>query len=178
MAPTRPSKRRPPSPAVKTLPRDRNHQQIRAPCTAPSPAKTFPPPTTSNTQRKPISKTTATEPPSRCRSPTPALPKAAGEVLVPPLEAAGLAPDTAYVYRLVATNKFGTSFGENQPFTTFQPPTIEGFFTSHVTATSADLEAKINPQGFTTECHFEYGTTDFLWKSTHPAPNRSRETKA
>jgi len=86
-------------------------------------------------------------------------PEGSGEVLVPPLEASGLVPNTAYVYRLVATNKFGTSFSENQPFTTFQPPTIEGFFTSHVTATSADLEAKINPEGFTTECHFEYGRT-------------------
>ena len=96
-------------------------------------------------------------------------PEGTGEVLVSPLEATELAPNTAYVYRLVATNKFGTTLGENQPFSTFQPPTIEGFFTSHVTATSADLEAKINPQGFATECHFEYGATTSLGTSV-PCP--------
>ncbi len=86
-------------------------------------------------------------------------PEGAGEVFVPPVEAAGVVPDTPYVYRLVATNKYGTTIGENQSFTTFQPPSIEGFFTSHLSATSADLEAKINPQGFATECRFEYGPT-------------------
>lgn len=103
-------------------------------------------------------------------------PEGGGEVLVPPLEATGLAPNTTYVYRLAATNKFGTSFSENQTFTTFQPPTIEGFFTSHVTATSADLEAKINPQGFTTECRFEYGTTTSYGSSVPcPEPLNGRE---
>ncbi len=36
-------------------------------------------------------------------------------------------------------------------------PSVEGVWTSNVTATSADLNALINPQGETTAYHFEYG---------------------
>jgi len=70
-----------------------------------------------------------------------------------------LVPNTTYHYRFVAENKYGTTPGEDKTLTTFQPPTIESFSSSEVTATSAVLHARINPRGFDTTCHFEYGTT-------------------
>ena len=82
---------------------------------------------------------------------------------------AGLVPNTLYHYRIAAENHFGTSHGADREFTTFQGPTIEAFSSSGVTATSAVLNAQINPQGFQTTCHFEYGTTT-AYGSAEPCP--------
>ena len=38
-------------------------------------------------------------------------------------------------------------------------PAIDGVYTTNVGETSADLNARINPSGFDTTYHFEYGTT-------------------
>jgi len=112
---------------------------------------------------------------ARAPAPDAAAGSGTGEVVVPPAEATNLVPGVAYVYRLVATNEFGSTAGENQSLTTFQAPTIEGFSTSHVTTTSADLEAKINPQGapegVEAECHFEYGSTT-AYGTTVPCPHK------
>jgi hypothetical protein len=59
----------------------------------------------------------------------------------------------------VASNSFGTTFGEDQAFTTTSPPVIVTFSSSDVDGSSANLHAVINPEGFDTEYHFEYGHT-------------------
>ncbi len=50
------------------------------------------------------------------------------------------------------------------------PPSVEGFYASHLTATTADLTAKINPRGVDTEYHFDYGTTIAYGNSAPPSP--------
>ena len=70
-----------------------------------------------------------------------------------------LSPGTTYHYRIVATNDLGTAFGGDQEFTTFQPPSIAAATSANVTASTADLLAKINPNGAATTYRFEYGTT-------------------
>ena len=56
---------------------------------------------------------------------------------------------TKYHYRLIASNEKGaTRRGADQTAFTTAPPQIEAFSSSDVTATSAVLHAKINPQGF------------------------------
>ncbi len=70
-----------------------------------------------------------------------------------------LAPNTTYHFRAVARNKYGTTDGPEREFTTYRAPAIEAFATSEVTATSAVLHAKINPEGFETICEFEYGVS-------------------
>jgi hypothetical protein len=71
----------------------------------------------------------------------------------------GLLPGTTYHYRVVAANSYGTTDGEDATTTTDRGPTIEAISSSHVTATSADLEAKIDPQGFETTYRFSFGPT-------------------
>jgi phosphodiesterase/alkaline phosphatase D-like protein len=70
-----------------------------------------------------------------------------------------LEPGTTYHYRLAASNSFGTTIGADQSFQTPQPPSIEGIFSSDVSADSARLRARINPHGAATTYRFEYGTT-------------------
>jgi len=82
----------------------------------------------------------------------------------------GLQPNHTYHYRIVASNSFGTTIGSDQTFKTPSEPTIGSLSSSHVTATSAELKARINPQGFKTEYHFEYGTTPSYGTSV-PAPD-------
>ncbi len=67
---------------------------------------------------------------------------------------------TAYHYRFVAVNEVGAiARGQDRVFKTASPPRIEGLLSSHVTATSADLEASIDPHGLATSYTFQYGTT-------------------
>jgi hypothetical protein len=76
---------------------------------------------------------------------------------------------TTYHYRIVAENELGVNFGEDQSFTTDQPPLIESFSSSGLSATSAELHARINPEGFATTYRFEYGTTSSYGQSA-PVP--------
>ena len=85
-------------------------------------------------------------------------------------ELTGLQAGTNYHYRLVAANSTGSGAGADQTFATVQPPSIDGLKTSALTATTADLEAKINPNGADTHCHFEYGATT-AYGSIAPCPN-------
>jgi hypothetical protein len=74
-----------------------------------------------------------------------------------------------YHYRIVATNAHGTTLGQDETFTTAKLPSIDSFFASSVTATTADLNAKINPNGVDTRYRFEYGPT-LDYGSTAPIP--------
>jgi len=71
---------------------------------------------------------------------------------------AGLSPHTTYHYRLDATNGNGANYGEDATFTTTGPPAIESESVSDVAATSATLQAQINPGGNDTHYYFQYGT--------------------
>ncbi|MFI4972758.1 MAG: hypothetical protein ACHP7H_08760, partial [Hyphomicrobiales bacterium] len=70
-----------------------------------------------------------------------------------------LAPNTTYHYRLIGTNSFGTTFGEDQKFTTSGPPRISNEPTSGIGHEEATIKAKINPGELATTYHFEYGET-------------------
>jgi len=75
---------------------------------------------------------------------------------------ADLAPNTAYLVRLQASNAFGQSkTSANQSFSTeVAPPSATTDGASDITATSATLNGRVNPFGLLTTYHFEYGTTD------------------
>ena len=82
----------------------------------------------------------------------------------------GLLPGTTYHFRLLATDSFGTTRGEDETFTTAQPPSIDALSSSGLTATSADLNAKLEPHEYTTTYRFEYGTTT-AYGETAPVPD-------
>jgi hypothetical protein len=71
----------------------------------------------------------------------------------------GLEPGTTYHYRLVGVNFSGETAGNDQTFTTKEGPAIEGVTSDNVTASTADLLSKINPNGYPTKWFFEYGLT-------------------
>ena len=73
----------------------------------------------------------------------------------------GLAGDTVYYFRIIASNAGGTSYGSDQTLTTLpNPPTVATGAASALALTSATLNATVNPDGGTVEdCHFDYGTT-------------------
>jgi hypothetical protein len=73
----------------------------------------------------------------------------------------GLAPDTTYYYRLQASNENGPNEGEESQdaqFTT-NGPGISEESASSVTATSATLNAVIDPNNNPTTYYFQYGTS-------------------
>jgi phosphodiesterase/alkaline phosphatase D-like protein len=78
---------------------------------------------------------------------------------VPAIELSGLKLATVYHYRLVAHNQYGTATGPDQEFKTL-PAALVTASVSDVTATSATLEAQINPLGTDTTYYFQYGTTN------------------
>ena len=70
----------------------------------------------------------------------------------------GLSPGTHEHYRLVATNAANaTTTGSDRVFTTTAPPAIDGLVAEHLTATSAELVAQVNPNGLKTTYRFQYG---------------------
>jgi len=71
----------------------------------------------------------------------------------------GLTPGTTYHYRVAATNAAGTSRGEDRTFTTAAAPAALTEAATGPTATSATLNAAVNPKGAETTYQFEYGTT-------------------
>ena len=71
----------------------------------------------------------------------------------------GLSEMTPYHFRIVAINASGTSYGSDQIFKV--RPTVETQTALSVTATSATLNATVNPNGEAVgDCYFEYGTTE------------------
>jgi phosphodiesterase/alkaline phosphatase D-like protein len=72
----------------------------------------------------------------------------------------GLSAGTTYHYRLVATNDGGTTNGDDQTFdTVVASPTVTTGAASEVTQTSATVAGTVDPNGGSTTCRFEYGTT-------------------
>jgi hypothetical protein len=76
-----------------------------------------------------------------------------------PVAVAGLQPATTYHFRLVASNAFGTTYGQDRVFTTFARPLVGSLSSSTPTPTTAVLSAQIDPRGGDTTYHFEYGPT-------------------
>ena len=70
-----------------------------------------------------------------------------------------LSPNTSYHYRLVGTNSFGTTFGQDERFTTPGPPRITSEATGGISHETATIKAKVDPDELATVYHFEYGET-------------------
>jgi hypothetical protein len=83
-----------------------------------------------------------------------------------------LQPSTTYHFRVVATNGSQTTFGLDETFTTLPPVSIEGTSALQVNATSARLQAQLNPHGVASTYHFEYGTSTAYGTSV-PIPDGS-----
>jgi hypothetical protein len=84
----------------------------------------------------------------------------AGEAKAPG-QISGLTPNHQYTVCLVTVNAFGSERGEPVSFTTeVAPPSIlaESTSATEVAATSATVEAEVNPGGGATTYHFEYLT--------------------
>jgi hypothetical protein len=71
----------------------------------------------------------------------------------------GLTPGTTYHYRIVATNSAGTGRGADGIFTSAAPPVAVTGAATSVSVTSATLNGTVDPNGRSTEWHFEYGTS-------------------
>jgi hypothetical protein len=70
-----------------------------------------------------------------------------------------LASGRTFHYRLVASNADGTTYGPDRVFKTASPPDLAGVFASDLTSTTAVLNASIDPVGYDTAYHFEFGPT-------------------
>jgi sugar lactone lactonase YvrE len=84
-----------------------------------------------------------------------------------------LKPNEQYAFCLVAENRFGASPGATLAFASAGvPPAIENQESAvSITATTATLEAQVNPNNETTHYYFEYATSPSLsGASTEPAP--------
>jgi hypothetical protein len=77
----------------------------------------------------------------------------------------GLTPGTTYHYRLKGTNPGGSNFSQDGSFTTLSPPAIVST-SGNGGVGSATLTALVNPRGFDTSYHFEYGVDDSYGSST------------
>jgi hypothetical protein len=83
-----------------------------------------------------------------------------------------LKPSTTYHFRVVATNAAGeTVDGPDATFTTLPPVQIDSESVSQVSATSARLEALVNPLGAPTRYRFEYGRTTQYEEPKVPNPD-------
>ncbi len=82
----------------------------------------------------------------------------------------GLSAGTTYHFRVVAVNSLGTTYGADTTLTTAPPVVIEAESAANVTATTADLTAKLGTENHTTTYHFEYGTTSAYGQKT-PQPD-------
>jgi hypothetical protein len=79
----------------------------------------------------------------------------------------GLTPNTLYHFRIVVTSTGGTGYGGDLTFTTTgQPPTAQTQTATLVAATSAHLNASINPNGSDTTAYFQYGLTTTYGNTT------------
>jgi phospholipase C len=76
-------------------------------------------------------------------------------------QVAGLSGNTTYHFRIVAGDTAGEAHGEEATFKTLpSPPTVQTAAASTVKATSATLNATVNPnEGDVSDCRFDYGTS-------------------
>jgi hypothetical protein len=94
-----------------------------------------------------------------------------------------LQPNTAYEYRLKATNIAGSKTGSIVKFSTLaepppgEKPSVTTEAATGITSSGATLNGFVNPHGLSTTYKFEYGTTkESLTKSTAPV-NMGTESK-
>jgi hypothetical protein len=75
-------------------------------------------------------------------------------------ELTGLALDTTYHYRVIASNALGQDIGNDRTFTTppLQPPVVSTGQASGVAQNAATLTATIDTQGFQSTYEFDLGT--------------------
>ncbi|MGN6257567.1 MAG: hypothetical protein ACTHN3_07440 [Solirubrobacterales bacterium] len=71
----------------------------------------------------------------------------------------GLAPNTAYHYRITAWNGHGRSYGEDHSFTLVVPPDASTSEATELQPTQARVNGSVNPNGADTHYYFEYGPT-------------------
>ncbi len=80
---------------------------------------------------------------------------------------AGLSPETTYYYRVRAYAGNITSGNSNvisvRTFPATGLPLVVTNPATVITSRAARLNGSVNPHGFSTTVHFEYGTTDQLW---------------
>ncbi|MGA8746209.1 MAG: hypothetical protein WB507_10135 [Solirubrobacterales bacterium] len=96
-----------------------------------------------------------------CSPPIPPnLPNSASEPTKVTAKITGLVGGTQDHYRLVVTNSAeATRKSSDRTFITTQPPSIDGLRAEDLTATTAQLIAKVNPNGLDTTYKVEYGVT-------------------
>jgi hypothetical protein len=93
-----------------------------------------------------------------------------GQASVAPITVTGLKGSTEYHFRFVATNKYGTSRGGDQTFTT--PAAIDNLTTdqpTEVTGSTAKLHGSFDADGRETRYFFEWGETPSYGNKT-PVP--------
>ena len=73
----------------------------------------------------------------------------------------GLTGNTTYHFRLHAANANGHVNSEDETLTTLPAPLISSVLATDVSAASATLTAKVNPEGLPTTYHFEYDTSPY-----------------
>ena len=79
----------------------------------------------------------------------------------------GIFANTTYHFRIVANNDSGMTFGNDQSFTTpCGPPTALTNPATDIDFASATLNGTVNPNGLSTDIHFEWGTTTGYGTST------------
>jgi hypothetical protein len=93
-------------------------------------------------------------------SPSYPLPAVRGAAPVRGMLVAGLLAGTTYHYRVVVTNRGGSSYGADYTFTTAAatPPAVETAPASSVTTTTAELSGVVLAQALQTSYEFEVGT--------------------
>ena len=85
----------------------------------------------------------------------------------------GLSPGTREHYRFVVSNSAeANTYTPDHVFITTQTPTVDGLASANLTATAADLNAQLNPNGLETTYRFEYGPTTAYGQSA-PVPDGS-----
>ncbi|MGO9489807.1 MAG: hypothetical protein ACLQBB_12350, partial [Solirubrobacteraceae bacterium] len=89
------------------------------------------------------------------------LPGNVNEAVAVSAAVSGLTAGTTYDYKLVVENATGKGEGANRELTTQAAvkPSVETLAVSGALQTEATLKAKVNPNGESTTCEFEYGTT-------------------
>jgi hypothetical protein len=69
-------------------------------------------------------------------------------------------PSTTYHYRFVGSNSFGISYGQDAIFTTLSGiPMVETLGPTELRATTARVNARVNPNGASVTAWFDLGTT-------------------
>jgi hypothetical protein len=81
----------------------------------------------------------------------------------------GLTTGTLYRFRIVATNIYGTTYGQEEGFWTTAVPWVETRPVVSVSDTTAVVEGGVNAMGAETQYHFEYGATTSYGSSTPEA---------